>query len=444
MAIRHIFPLFAVLTATVLVTGCGKSNSTVSSATSEEESLLGDILGDIDLTETGPPVDDTLAGLADPAEPLASLTIPHDDAPTQKLELRLAEGDRFPLVKTVEQTLVQKSDQFPATAETTLTLYMDLSVDEVRPDAVLLTVKYTQVQYGHDLNGQQLHFDSKTHQGGLPLELLPYAGMVNNGFSFWLGRDNKVREVVGYQNFLQQCVANAPPAAQQRLVTEMANRIGEGDGVAGFIDDSIGLLPYDSNANPGNATQVAEGDEWIRERRVDQPVPLRMTSTCRLVSLNDATAEINIAGKIDIEPTVMPARMATPQVTITGGRSTGTCTVDRVTGLPRKVTRREYLNLTVTMPSGQSVQQDKQIQTTIETFPNQRRPVVDAGTLRAVPPPTFSTTISPRHRPTGPQGAASRAIQTVSGVPGRGRATTIPTEAPPRVLHSTATAAYPD
>ena len=161
---------------------------------------------------------------------------------------------------------------------------MNINVGEVRPDAVLLSVQYTQVQYGHDVNGQQSHFDSKTHQGGLPIELLPYAGMVNNGFSFWLGRDNKVRELVGYQDFLQRCVAGVPANVRQPLLDQMVARTDEADGVAGFIDDTIGLLPYDSTASPDAATQVAEGDAWIRERQMTQPVPVRLILTRDVLS----------------------------------------------------------------------------------------------------------------------------------------------------------------
>ncbi len=450
MAIRYVFALIFIVTACGLFAGCGKTSTAVTSDASEEDSLLADILGDIDLTETGPPTDQIETGnKAEPAEPVPSLTIPMQQ---ETLALRLSEGDRFPLIKTVEQTLVQKSQQFPATAETSLKLFMDISVDQVRTDAVLLSVVYKRVQYAHDLNGQQFHFDTDTNTAALPDDLVPYSGMINNGFSFWIGTDNKVREVVGYQNFLQQCVAQVPAVRQLQLLNQIAARFGEHNGVADFIDDSIGLLPYNSAAAGGTATNVAEGDEWIRERHLDQPVPLQLQSTCRLVSLSDATAEIDIAGRITADSSSQQVASDGTNVQITGGRIVGSCTVDRGTGLPLNLTRSQYLNLTVTLPTGQTVQQDKQIKTTIQTKPNARRPVVQASPLRQVPPPTFQTTVRPRRTAQPDSSAfnaegsssASRAIQTVSGIPGRDRATSIPTDAPPRVLSSTATAAYPD
>ena len=49
----------------------------------------------------------------------------------EKLELRLKKGDRFPLVKTVEQRLEQKSDVVPAMARTKLELTLIITVEDV-------------------------------------------------------------------------------------------------------------------------------------------------------------------------------------------------------------------------------------------------------------------------------------------------------------------------
>ena len=248
----------------------------------------------------------------------------------EKLELRLRLGDRFPLVKTVEQTLIQKSDVVPAMARTKLELTLIITVEEVRSDALRLGVRYSRVAYQHDVNGQQLFYDSANHQGAVPWDAIPYAGMVENGFSFWLGRNNSIRELVGYKDFLERCVANVPLERRETLLSEISNRFGD-DGVANFVDDTIGLLPYDSTVDEESATRVMPGDLWTRERRLMQPIPIHLMSAYRLLSLNDSTAEIEITGRVATGEADAPNDAG--RLRIIGGQSLGHCTVDRAHGI---------------------------------------------------------------------------------------------------------------
>ena len=116
----------------------------------------------------------------------------------------------------------------------------------------------------------------------------------------------------------------------------------------------------------------------------------------------------------------------------------GTCIIDRATGLPLKLNRSRYLSLTVTTASGQVVEQDKRVETTIQTFPNNRGPVV------AVPPQQRQMAAPPFVQ----GGAAASGIIQASGTqPQQNGVSTIPTgPAGPDTsqLKSTATAVYPD
>jgi hypothetical protein len=279
------------------------------------------------------------------------------------------------LVKTVHQTLNQRSELAPALAETRLELTLVITVEEVRADAILLGVRYSRVNYAHDVAGQQLSYDSSTHQGAVPWDALPYAGMINNGFSFWLGRDNSIREMVGYKEFLERCVAEVPLERRETLLSEISNRFGD-DGVANFVDDSIGLLPYDATVDPDAATRVLPGDVWTRERRLMQPVPVQLTSTYRLTDINDATAEIDITGRIasgDAAATANAGRLR-----ISGGHSLGRCIVDRATGLPLEMNLTRYITMKLTTADEKEVVQEKTIVTTIRAFPETRGPVAAA------------------------------------------------------------------
>ncbi len=386
------------LSTVVLLTsfGCGNSDT---SGVDVDGDLMSELLGpdvDVDVQAAattdpdGPESDDSTASdtFATRAVSKSSGANKHPRSNTapvgEKLELRLSEGDRFPLVKTIEQTLVQKSDVVPALAHTRLELTLIITVEEVKSDAIRLAVQYSRVSYQHDVNGQRLNYDSASHQGVVPWDAIPYAGMINNGFSFWLGRDNSIRELVGYRDFLERCVANVPLQRRETLLSEISNRFGD-DGVANFVDDTIGLLPYDNTVDAESATRVIPGDVWTRERRLMQPVPVHLTSSYRLVSLNTASAEIEITGRVASGEAGSPSEVG--RLRILGGQSLGRCIVDRATGLPLEMNMTRFIKMQLTTSDNQSVIQEKQIETTVRAFPEMR------GVTVGVPKP--SATIQP-------------------------------------------------
>ena len=391
--------------AGILLTGCGSTEP----APADADTALIDEL----LSSGG----DSTAKLKEPAEPVytednhtdhtqtVSRTRPADrrsgqsSARGDRLELRLQKGDRFPLVKTVHQTLVQRSEQAPALAETRLELTLVITVEEVRDDAILLGVRYSRVNYAHDVAGQQLAYDSSTHVGAVPWDALPYAGMINNGFSFWLGRDNSIREMVGYKEFLERCVAEVPLERRETLLSEISNRFGD-DGVANFVDDSIGLLPYDATVDPDAATRVLPGDVWTRERRLMQPVPVQLTSTYRLTEINDTTAEIDITGRIASGDAA--ASNTAGRLRISGGHSLGRCIVDRATGLPLEMNLTRYITMKLTTADEKEVVQEKTIVTTIRAFPETRGPVA------AAPVSTPIQRVSGFNEPQNPQSSLAQ------------------------------------
>lgn len=429
---RLILPAAAVILAGLLA-GCGSSANSIGDTAGSDEALLGDLLGDIDLTEGGP--NDDGQQTPDHAAPVP-LTIPG-----QRLELRLTAGDRFPLVKTVEQTLVQKSSQFPATAESRLELHMDIQVEEVHPEAVLMTVLYTRVAFRHDVNGQSSTYDSTIHSGSLPVPLIPYAGMVNNGFSFWLGRDNRIRELVGYETFLERCVQQVPDGSRERLLAELQLRFRE-NGVASFVDDTIGLLPFAAGTVDNATAQVAVGDEWMREYHYTAPVPMTLKSTCRLLTLNEDTAEIDITGRLTPNTNSAQANdNHAAGVNVSGGRMVGSCVVDRTTGLPLQLNRTQYLNMTVELNNGQVVEQEKQVKTTIQSYRDSGAAVVKSERPAAA---STGSDVAATRPSIGQTPVLQPNIRLSSGTQSGKAVSPIPTQVPGRSLQSTTRAVYPD
>ncbi|MEK6262230.1 MAG: DUF6263 family protein, partial [Planctomycetota bacterium] len=289
-----------------------------------------------------------------------------------ELELKLKVGDRFPLTKRVEQRLTQVDGQGKSVYWSLTEMLLSLSVEEVRDGNKLLSVRYHRVRYGHDIAGKKVEYTSDSPQQTIPPEALAYAGLHENGFSFWIGPDNRVRELVGFPEFLQRCVRNVPPQLRQSVLAQLEGTHSEND-LANFVDDGIGLLPYSNNPrHPGVAVKV--GSAWdLKPRMSEGPIPMQVTTRCVLKDLTDSTAEISLIGKIapDNAPTLVRDGNREMRVFVNGGHCSGTCKIDRRTGLPTNSQIKRYLEMTVQMADGTEIQQRKESLTSISSFLDQ-------------------------------------------------------------------------
>ncbi|WP_339727528.1 DUF6263 family protein [uncultured Gimesia sp.] len=299
------------------------------------------------------------------------------------LELNLAVNQRFPMIKTVEQSLSQASAAGIVNSKSKLELVLALTVEELQDDGrKRFKVRYTGVKYSHNIAGEQVNFDSNRVSGPVPPEVQAYQRLVNNGFSFWIGADNKIVELVGFDEFIKRCLQNTPASQRETVLAKISESSGD-DGVANFIDDSIGLLPYNIDENhKGGAIRV--GETWTKTRRVTQPIPMTLKTEYTLRELNDKIATINIAGDIAASKISSPINQngKSVQLYIRGGKSFGTCLIDRKTGLPLESKIERFLETTVKLASGKQFEQQKQIITTIRAFPHQEeRPLGPAAKI---------------------------------------------------------------
>ncbi len=293
------------------------------------------------------------------------------------LELKLKQGDRFPLLKTIEQTLTQETPEGPITSTSTLRLLMAVSIDEQRPDGYRrMGVNYQRVQYVHNVSGERLVYDSQSPPQLIPEALLAYHGLANNGFGFWLSPENQIVELIGFEGFLERCTQNCPPSSRQKVLQQIGQEsvhdgVASFESIANFVDDSIGLLPY--NATNPEATTVQVGERWTRNRDIRRPVPMQLVTEYTLNKIDDQFAHIGIRGAI--KPAAIqqvgydhPAEF---KISMTGGFSSGYCLIDRKTGLPVDSQVQRDLDMNVQLAGGNAFQQHKTIVTTIQTFPHQ-------------------------------------------------------------------------
>ena len=335
------------------------------------------------------------------------------ELPAENLEFRLKVGTRFPLFKTVEQRLRQLSPNGgrPIESSSHLTMKLFVTVEAIEQGVKRLGVSYQQVRYEHDIAGEKVSYDSALLPTTVPDAAWVYHGLVDNGFSFELGVDNRIVQVFDFEAFLKRCVRHAPASQQQALLTRLA-ATQEDEGIANFIDDSVGMLPYNVDDLNANAT-VKVGASWRKSREITRPIPMTIDTAYRLGEINDRYATLELFGHI------VPAQIqhasnsvqhagATEKMTLRNGHCFGTCTIDRESGLPIQshVTRR--MDLTLELPTGAKFDQIKEIVTTIRTFPEQGVPASAAQEATTSRSPTARTTRQPGFSGKGPVAAADQ------------------------------------
>jgi hypothetical protein len=312
--------------------------------------------------------DDGILGLADPlsardADPKLQNSKPAD------LSLKLKPGMRIPLKKTVQQELSQSSIKGVKKSTSSLELMMAITVDEIRENDKKFDVQYSHVKYSQNLDNKSLSYDSAIPNSPVPTAALPYQGMINNGFEFWVGQDNQIKEILGYEQFLDKCLAKIPEAQKQQLMMQIAAS-SQHDGLANFIDDTIGLLPYDEKAEK-NGTVVNVGFTWTRRRYLNQPLPITVEQTYTIKEINDKVALLDMTGAVLPTTSLSKETYDGLNVQIRGGNSYGQCTIDLATGLPTQSQVDQYIDMLVALDGGITFEQRKHILTTVNAYPPQ-------------------------------------------------------------------------
>ena len=311
----------------------------------------------------------------------------------EKLALNLSVGDRFPLLKIVDQQLRQPSAQGWVTSHSKLEMLLHLTVEEIyrgdpsrtepdpREGQKRFQVKYHRVRYFQELQGRNIEYDSDAPPVPVPLEAQGFHGLKDNSFQFWIGADNQILQMVGFEQFLERCLRDVPPAQKQQVRSMLASASGA-DGIANFVDDSIGVLP---------AEAVRVDDTWTRSRHMLHPVPMHIDSKYTLRRITPQVADIDIVGTIIPSANFARTSAAAPadvkskdvMVVMRGGNCFGSCQIDRRSGLPMHSKVQQTMQMNVMLAGGISFDQFKTTVTTISAFPDQgssQSPVI------AVPP----------------------------------------------------------
>jgi hypothetical protein len=322
-------------------------------------------------TQTDRDVEEDVSDAIDEPAPFDAVSSP-PASPTRP-DPGLKVGDRFPLLKTVKQTLQQPSQQGWAVSRSILETLMTVSVEEIhrvdgqhpeldpRSGQKRLLVKFERIRFSQELPGQpRVDYDSTAPAGPLPPAALAYHGLKDNSLGFWLSADNQVLELVGFEQFINHSLQEVPAERRQQMLSVISVPTAA-EGIASFVDDTIAILP-------GSA--VREGDTWMRDRQILQPVPMHISLKHTLRQIASDFADIDIQGTIS--PPVPYGSMNQAgrevRVTVRGGQSVGRCRLDRRSGLPLDTRVEQSLEMTVRLANGSEFDQYKSTITSIQSF----------------------------------------------------------------------------
>ena len=286
-----------------------------------------------------------------------------DEPPTrsQDLDKKVKSGDRFPLSKTIEHRLTQTDNEGTRVSTSRAEIDLTLLVDRVLSDGRRqMSVTFDRVQFEQQSGGKRVHYSSDRAKEAVPPEAFLYSGLAGNGFTFWLDPSNRVTDVVGFDDFLQRCLRNVPANFKVNVQRQLeASKVDEG--VANFIDDSIGMLPY--RFDPRNShVAIPQGTEWdLTPRCCESPIPIVTNAQCVLSELTANFADIRLTGQISgpEEPIAVRHTEGEFTVFVKGGRCKGSCRIDRRTGLPTLSQIQRDVDLLIEFPDGQRIEQNK-------------------------------------------------------------------------------------
>ena len=316
---------------------------------------------DIDLTE----MDEPAKADADDEEPDEMPSSP----PLKKamVAARLKIGDRFPLLKTVEHRLTQIDNAGSHNSSSRAEIMMTLAIENILEDGrKQISARYQRIRYEQDIQGNRIVYSSEQPAEQVPPEALLYSGLINNGFSFWIDSKNKVIDVVEFNEFLQRCLRNVPAQQQASFHRQFEAMRGAGY-IASFIDDSIGMIPYDWNSNQTD-TAFKTGAAWeLEPQTCETPIPMMTNTRCVLKELSTDFAEVLLTGRISGSPN--PYTIQNPdgdlKVLVKGGHTSGTCRFDRKTGFPTDSRIQRSIEFVMELPDGQRLQQIKETRSTL-------------------------------------------------------------------------------
>ena len=273
--------------------------------------------------------------------------------------------------KVIEQSLTGDPGSSLNAVSEKIELLLSMTVIDETPTSYALEVSFHNIRYHHTIGDQQIVYDSRS-SANVPPEALPYQGLLENGFTLILNRDNTIREIQGYPQFVEKCISQYPVSLQQGLRQRLGGSVTNSQQTVSmamsFLDESIALLPFGPLASDGDsfALEVTWPTSFVRS----QPVPVEESIQSRIqhISGDGQTAHVTIRG--ELRPLNPQGSVTTSAVRtrILGGEITGSCSISLETGLPKSSRIQREFALEIASLRQQTITARKIVVTSLEAW----------------------------------------------------------------------------
>jgi hypothetical protein len=190
--------------------------------------------------------------------------------------------------------------------------------------------------------GLETFYDSASWQGPVPNEFFTLAAMAGRRLTFRLSRDGSIESLSGFEEMIEEVLGSLPvqnEKEKQKAVAALKQSFSN-ESARQMLERIFGVYPKEP---------VAVGESWVRECMGSMMIPVTMTNTYTLASIDDTIVTLKLDSTIRTTDDGKTADFAGRKVDFQlEGTQAGTVLVDRKSGWIRKSTVTEEMSGTFT------------------------------------------------------------------------------------------------
>jgi len=253
-----------------------------------------------------------------------------------ELKFRFDPGDKYFLSSSIEQRITSTVRGEQRVVEKIVRLGCDLNVEEVEEDGSFWA-RYTYKRAAVRVNGPELdiQFDSEVSQPWIPLEVLPTALTLEEGFYFESSPQGDIDKINGLQAVVSSAKGKLPGIPEKNQVIEGIESQYSEDSIRRVLSNQFSVFP-DSSPNQPRLTEI--GDTWSRtERKEDDNLVEKRTYQLKSRIGGVAVVDVNVVFRPIVDANDTLEKSVTGDMGVvsrreTSGHGSGRMEIDEKTG----------------------------------------------------------------------------------------------------------------
>lgn len=290
----------------------------------------------------------------------SAFTISKDKA--YDLRLNLHKGDKFYVLATTEQNIIQSMMGQEVKIIQTIVMGYDYEVVDVLDNGDFnIKVTYVKVAFKQDSQYANLDYDSDKDNSEITPQTQAFAALKGATFNFICNNKGAVKEIDGIDKLLVEMIETIGKdlTAEQKLEIENSLKLQFGD------EAMKSTLSNTMNIYPEN--RIKKGESWNRVIDLNVGMPMKLDNTWTLVDVKKDLAQVTVNSKIETLKTDEPMQVQGMEMEykLTGDQS-GTIKLNVLTGLAEESIVNQKIKGTMVL-TGEMLPQAMEVPISIET-----------------------------------------------------------------------------